>query len=140
MTFENFQFRGWHLALGLVFVVAGVGFNAVYHDRPVDAAMRAAILEKLQTDYSDRKALRPEATDADTQASRRPEIEIRSIAAHGKSAGLTVIARVEFRSNGAPPADGWLIRYFRLYHNRPQHSWQVIGDTGSWAYYSTLLP
>ena len=84
--------------------------------------MRAAIIGRLQSDY------------------QNPAIELRSVGAHGKQAGLTVIARVEFRVNGRASTNRESIRYYRLYHNRAQQSWQVIGDTGGWAYYSMWLP
>lgn len=133
MALAEFEFRLWHWGAVLAVVLAATGWTMFLHSRPVDEAMRTAVRERLLHEYADQGSQAPGGAPDRS-------IEWRAFGAHGVAGSLTAVVRVEVRVDGAAPPDGRAVRYLRVYHNRPNRSWQVIGESSAWAYYSMWLP
>jgi hypothetical protein len=144
----NFQLRGWHAIVGTIVLAVYLGGTILVHLRPVDDGMRDAIRDRLQNEYSGRgpkdiarivaEAREGSPVEALPSVVQR-DVELVSLAAHGKLSGRVTYVRAVVMVDGGPPPDGRSIRYFAL-SSKLGGGWMVVGETNSYSYYTELLP
>jgi len=144
----NFQFRGWHILIGVALLLGFFGLKMWLKIRTVDDGMRDAVREELLKEYSGRgpkdvARILQEAHDGapieEVQPVAQHDVEFTSIEARGSMGARVTLVRADVTVDGGPPPDGQAVRYFRI-SQKLGGGWMVIGNSDSYSYFSELMP
>jgi len=149
MSEYSFQLRGWHAVVGIIALLGFAGIQIWLRVRSVDDGMREAVRLELLNEYSGRgpKDIARLVTEARAGSPVEPvpevvqrDVELASIAAHGRMGGPVTLVRAEVTVDGGPPPDGRTVRYFRVSRKFMGGGWMVVGESDSYLYYRELMP
>ena len=149
MSEYSFQLRGWHVVVGIIALLGFAGIQIWLRVRSVDDGMREAVRLELLNEYSGRgpKDIARLVTEARAGSPVEPvpevvqrDVELASIAAHGRMGGPVTLVRAEVTVDGGPPPDGRTVRYFRVSRKFMGGGWMVVGESDSYLYYRELMP
>jgi len=149
MSEYSFQLRGWHAVFGITALLGFAGIQIWLRVRSVDDGMREAVRLELLNEYSGRgpKDIARLVTEARAGSPVEPvpevvqrDVELASIAAHGRMGGPVTLVRAEVTVDGGPPPDGRTVRYFRVSRKFMGGGWMVVGESDSYLYYRELMP
>jgi len=149
MSEYSFQLRGWHAVVGIIALLGFAGIQIWLRVRSVDAGTREAVRLELLNEYSGRgpKDIARLVTEARAGSPVEPvpevvqrDVELASIAAHGRMGGPVTLVRAEVTVDGGPPPDGRTVRYFRVSRKFMGGGWMVVGESDSYLYYRELMP
>jgi len=149
MSEYSFQLRGWHAVVGIIALLGFAGIQIWLRVRSVDDGMREAVRLELLNEYSGRgpKDIARLVTEARAGSPVEPvpevvqrDVELASIAAHGRMGGPVTLVRAEVTVDGGPPPDGQTVRYFRVSRKFMGGGWMVVGESDSYLYYRELMP
>ena len=149
MAEYNIQLRGWHALVGIAALLGYFGIAVCMRVRTVDEGIRTAVRGTLLNEYSGRGPKDVARIIAEARAGSpiepipemvQHDVQLRSIAAHGKIGAPVILVRAEITVDGGPPPDGRPVRYFRVAHKFMENGWVVVGESDSYWYFKELMP
>jgi hypothetical protein len=143
----EFKITGWKAIIGLVVVVAFVGFRVETQTRTLESQGVTKIRNWLMAE-SERAALPDMQKAMNGQAGgdkvledmaqklQAQNFEIISVTSHGS--GASIVARVKVRYKGGSHSDGMNVRYLRMQYSMVT-GWRVAHEVSKWDYYMAVF-